>query len=142
MIRYTLTCSEGHEFESWFPDGQTFNALQAAGHLSCSICGCDKIEKKLMTPCLASGRKRNRPEGDLSSPQTDTEKALTEMREHIDKHSEYVGSAFAQEARAIHEGEKNPRSIYGEANLKEAKHLVDNGVPILPLPFLPVRKAN
>ena len=67
---------------------------------------------------------------------------MMELKKKIQEHSEYVGAEFATEARAIHDGEARERSIYGEANSEDAKKLVEDGVPVSPLPFLPTRKAN
>lgn len=76
-----------------------------------------------------------------SSP-AELEAALTKLREHVEKTSEYVGSNFAAEARAMSDGSSPERSIYGEARPDEAQKLIEEGVPIAPLPFLPTRKVN
>ena len=64
------------------------------------------------------------------------------MREHVEKHSTYVGGSFAKEARAMHLGDTPERPIWGEANPTEAKALIEDGIPIAPLPFIPTRKTN
>jgi hypothetical protein len=78
----------------------------------------------------------------LSQPATPAEQMLQEMRKHIEKTSDYVGTDFAKEARKIHEGEAPDRAIYGEAKADDAKKLIADGVPVAPLPFLPNRKTN
>jgi hypothetical protein len=50
--------------------------------------------------------------------------------------------SFAAEARAMHLGEAPERPIHGEARLDEARALVDEGVPVAPLPFLPRNRTN
>ena len=77
-----------------------------------------------------------------ATPDPEIAKAIKEIREHVEKNSDYVGDKFVQEARAMHEGETPHRPIYGEAKADEAKKLVDDGVPALPLPFIPRQKTN
>lgn len=64
------------------------------------------------------------------------------MRRHVEQTSEYVGLNFVAEARRMHLGDSPERPIYGEAKLDEAKRLIEDGVPVAPLPFMPARKVN
>jgi len=139
MIRYTLKCSDDHEFDSWFQSADAFDRLRGAGHVSCAVCGTSEVEKVLMAPAVRPARKAAAP---LTAPATPVEEALAKMRRAIEENSDYVGMNFAAEARAIHEGEAPERSIYGEARADEAKKLIEDGVPVAPLPFLPRTKAN
>ena len=138
MIRYTLTCATEHRFDSWFPSAGAFDTLKAAGHVNCPVCGSAEVEKTLMAPSVAT---REVP-GELAKPQNETERKLAELKRHIEENSDYVGMNFAAEARRIHEGEVPERSIYGEAKPEDARALLEDGVPVAPLPFLPPRKAN
>ena len=70
------------------------------------------------------------------------EQVLEKLRAHVEKNSDYVGMSFAAEARAMHEGSKPERAIYGEAKPEEARKLLEEGIPVTPLPFLPRHKAN
>lgn len=140
MIRYNLTCAKGHAFDSWFQSAAAYDALRAAGHVACAICGETTVDKALMAPAVAHGEARPAP--GLSAPQSEVEAALAELRRQVEANSEYVGLGFAAEARAIHEGEAPARAIYGEARADEAKKLLEDGVPVAPLPFLPNRRAN
>jgi len=139
MIRYTLKCSDDHEFDSWFQSADAFDRLRGAGHVSCAVCGTSEVEKVLMAPAVRPARKAAAP---LTAPATPVEEALAKMRRAIEENSDYVGMNFAAEARAIHEGKAPERSIYGEARADEAKKLIEDGVPVAPLPFLPRIKAN
>ncbi len=67
---------------------------------------------------------------------------MAALRAKIEASSEYVGLNFAAEARAIHDGDAPERAIYGEAKPDEAKRLIEDGIPVAPLPFIPVRKTN
>ncbi|AOZ68515.1 hypothetical protein LPB142_03615 [Rhodobacter xanthinilyticus] len=139
MIRYTLKCDAGHSFESWFKSADAYEALSAEGLVSCAVCGSGRVEKALMTPQL-------RPQGAATeaplAPKTEVEEALAAMRREIEANSDYVGLNFAAEARAMHSGAAPERAIHGEARPEEARALLEEGVPVLPLPFLPTRKVN
>lgn len=133
MIRYALRCTEDHRFEAWFGSSADYDRLHAAGHVTCAICGIPEVEKDLMAPQLgAGGGGTARP---LSAPASPAEQALTELRRKIEANSENVGRDFAREARRIHDGEAPARAIIGEARPAEAKALVEDGVPIAPLPW-------
>ena len=144
MIRYALKCHEGHGFESWFQSASAFDALAASGHLSCPACGSAKVEKTLMAPAVQATRDATpepaRPA--LAGPSTPVEEALAALRRQVEENSEYVGMNFATEARRIHAGNAPERAIYGEARPDDARKLIEDGVPVAPLPFMPARKRN
>jgi hypothetical protein len=143
MIRYHLSCEHGHGFDSWFRSGADFDALRAAGRLTCPDCGSPKVDKALMTPEVQPSRNRGDERRPLSGPpRTERERALAELRRRIEEDTEYVGMRFAAEARAIHAGEAPERPIWGEARSDEARRLIEEGVPVAPLPFLPRPKVN
>ncbi|WP_347311028.1 DUF1178 family protein [Defluviimonas sp. SAOS-178_SWC] len=143
MIRYALTCANDHGFESWFQSAEAFDRLAASGLVACAVCGSDKVAKTLMAPSVRPARQSTEPAAKpLTTPQNPAEMALAAMRRQIEENSDYVGMNFAAEARAIHDGEAPERSIYGEARADEARKLIEDGVPVAPLPFLPARKTN
>lgn len=137
MIRFALHCAEGHDFESWFASGAAFEELRARGLVSCAICGGARVEKALMAPAVAPAEKRP-----LATPAHPAETMLAALRAEIEKNSEYVGMNFVTEARRIHAGDAPERQIHGEAKPEEARALIEEGVPVAPLPFLPRNKAN
>ena len=138
MIRYALKCAEGHAFDSWFASVEAYDTLRAAQHVVCPECGNSDVEKALMAPKVRSGRKA----AALKAAETEKEKALAKLRDEVERNSDYVGMNFATEARAMHDGEKPVRSIYGEARPEDAKALIEDGVPVAPLPFTPRAKTN
>lgn len=147
MIRYTLTCDQGHQFDSWFASADAFDTLQAASMVECTICGSKEVRKSVMAPRIGKTRPAPTPPAaalstPLSTPANEAEVAIKALREKVEATSEDVGSNFASEARKIHEGEAPERSIYGEAKLQDAKALIEDGVPVMPLPFTPTRKTN
>ena len=144
MIRYALRCADGHDFESWFQSASAFDTLKSSGHLACSVCGGERVEKALMAPKVGgpSPQPANLPDRPLARPATKLEAAMAELRRKVEANATYVGGSFAKEARAIHDGEKPDRPIYGEASAAEARSLVEDGVPIAPLPFPSRTKHN
>lgn len=144
MISFALQCPENHRFDSWFQSATAFEALGKAGHVACPVCGSTRIEKALMTPAVRPARSQvaksdSRP---LQSPTDDRETALAALRREVEQNSDYVGLNFAAEARAMHDGDAPARSIYGEARIEDARKLLEDGVPVAPLPFMPMRKVN
>lgn len=140
MIRYKLTCDRSHDFDSWFQSAAAFDVLRDVGQLACPVCGSSSVEKSLMAPSLAPAAPE--PARPLGTPKSDMEIALAELRRQVEANSDYVGMNFAAEARSMHDGTIPERPIYGEARPEEAKRLIEDGIPVAPLPFLPVRKAN
>ena len=145
MITYSLRCSKSHDFDSWFQSALAYEKLLAAGQISCPVCGDPGVEKTLMAPAVRPARNAGvgavaKP--NLREPQSELEAALAELRRQVEANSEYVGLNFAAEARRMHDGDIDPRAIYGEAKPDEARALIEDGVPVAPLPFMPPRKAN
>jgi hypothetical protein len=153
MIRYALKCAADHRFESWFQSAAAFDALAEARRLSCPVCGEAGVEKAIMAPRVASGEAAAQPapgaspapaapHGPLSGPAHPAEQMLRAIRAHLEKNSTYVGRRFAREARAMHLGERDEATIHGEATPEEARALIEDGVPIAPLPVRPRDKSN
>lgn len=138
MVRYALKCASGHDFESWFASVAAYDGLSAAHRLECPVCGSSEVEKALMAPKVRPAERA----GALRGAETEREKALAKLRAEVEKNSDYVGLEFAAEARAMHEGATRHRSIHGEAKLEEARALLDDGVPVAPLPFRSRARTN
>ena len=144
MIRYSLRCDKDHEFESWFQSATAFDSLIAAGRVNCPVCGSAVVHKSLMAPALRPSRMAEEPaeRPRLDAPQSELEAHLAELRRQVEENSDYVGVDFVAEARRMHAGDAPERSIYGEAKPEEAIKLLEEGVPVAPLPFMPARKTN
>ncbi len=155
MIRYSLTCTQSHPFDSWFQSAAAYDTLARSGQVTCPVCGSKDVEKVLMAPAVRPARAAaaaadtvpalqggENSQAPLSRPQTEQEQALAMLRAQVEANSEYVGVNFVAEARKMHAGDIPERSIYGEAKPEEAKKLLEEGVPLAPLPFMPRRKAN
>ena len=139
MIKYRLTCGDGHEFEGWFRDSADYDFQAEKGLLDCPGCGSEDVRKAVMAPAVArtDGSRKAR----LAAIHQDMAKAVARAREYVEKNFDYVGDKFPEEARKIHYGETEERAIYGEASGKEVKELVEEGVQIAPLPGAP-RKTD
>ena len=165
MIRYALACSKGHTFESWFQNSAAYDKQAKRGLVECPVCGDSKVEKALMAPTLSGTKKRGRPSAPLAMPasmpppvpeaapvaapetpapvamispeEREFRTKLKELRDHLTKNADNVGRKFPEEARKMHYGETEHRSIYGEASPEEAKDLHEEGIEFHPLPVLP-----
>jgi hypothetical protein len=138
LIRYGLSCDNGHDFEGWFGSGKDFDRQQEMGLVSCPACGSAHVAKKLMAPAIATARKKEkRQELVMHAQQKKMMGKLREMVTAIRENSEDVGDRFPEEARKIHYGEAEQRGLIGKASLEEARALIDEGVEIAALPTLP-----
>jgi hypothetical protein len=155
MIRYALICDRGHDFESWFADSAAFDKQVKRKLVNCPLCGSVKVEKAIMAPSLAGARKRERQSEPVSTPlpaapaldkspvamispqEREIRTKLKELRDHLTKNADHVGAKFPEEARKMHYGETEHRSIYGEASPQQAKDLAEEGIEFHPLPILP-----
>ena len=157
MIRYALLCEKGHDFESWFQDSAAYDKQAKRGLVNCPHCGSAKVDKAIMAPRLSGSRKGAAPveaPGAVPAavPEKPQEKApvamispqeqefrakLKELRDHLTKNADHVGAKFPEEARKMHYGETEHRSIYGEASPEDAKALAEEGIEFHPLPILP-----
>ena len=141
MINYTLKCDQNHTFDSWFKSAEAFERLVKKSMVVCSECGSTKITKAIMAPSVSTSRKKDNKPSELEK-KSKLKNDILELKKKIEANSEYVGNNFANEARSMYLGETPERSIYGEAKTDDAKKLIDDGIPVMPLPFLPAKKAN
>lgn len=138
MIRYALTCDNGHSFEGWFAKSDDFDRQKTLGLLSCPACGSLEVGKLLMAPAVATARQKEAVHA-LAVDQVQKE-AISKLKEaiaSIKANSEDVGERFPEEARKIHYGEADARGIIGQASPSEVKALIDEGIEIAPIPVLP-----
>jgi hypothetical protein len=141
MIRYALACEHDHEFEGWFGSSDDYDDQQARGLMECPACASRAVRKQIMAPAVSGTKKRGEPAGDQAARAMMME-AMGRVRAHVEDTFDYMGDRFADEARAIHEGRSEERGIYGEATPKEVRALVEDGVPVAPLPGAPVKKTQ
>lgn len=170
MIVFTLRCSGGHEFETWFRDGATYERQARRGLVTCPECGSTEVEKAVMAPRLGRSTKSDpapresqsretqhetpneaAPEAPAAPPATATpdrpptpaefRRALQVLRNYVETNCENVGKGFADEARRIHKGEAKARGIYGDATPAEAEKLAEDGIEVAAIPWVPSNDA-
>jgi hypothetical protein len=167
MIVFDLLCDEGHCFEGWFGSSADYERQQGAGYVACPQCGSVSVGKAVMAPAI--GRKGNQPS--LPAPKSEPNttlavavsdkavpmaravlppealqmmQALATMQKKALESSRWVGGKFAEDARAMHYGEREHETIHGQATAEEATALVEEGIAVMPLPFpvVPPEQAN
>jgi hypothetical protein len=158
MIHYHVRCSHAHEFDGWYKDSAAFDRLAKRGLVTCPACGDTKVERALMAPAVAtraalpvplpapatpvaaqpSGPPSGPPTAMAGGPMPDQVRAMLQrMRAEVEKHCDYVGPAFADEARKIHRGESEQRGIYGETTPDQAEALSEDGIEFSRIPWVP-----
>lgn len=139
MIKYSLRCESDHVFEAWFSDSEGFEKQNKKNLISCLTCSSTKIKKDIMAPRISSRKqKTNR----LNQKKDKVEMILNKVRKHVESNFDYVGDKFADEARAIHYGEKEEREIYGETSIDDAVELIEEGINVEPLPGINPKLKN
>ena len=151
MIHYELRCSQDHGFDGWFKDSAAFERLAKRGLVECPHCGETKVERALMRPAVAKREALPAAPVPVPAPPPPEPPAaaaggrlpdhmramLQRMRAEVEKHCDYVGPQFAEEARKMHRGESDKRGIYGETSPADAEALAEEGIEFARLPWVP-----
>ena len=154
MIHYQLRCDQDHEFDGWFNNSTGFEKQAKRGLIECPVCGGTKVERALMAPAVStreSSEQAAPPPAPVPAPQqvmppqgqmpARMVAMLQRLRAEVEKHCDYVGPQFAEEARKIHNGEADARGIYGETTREEAESLAEEGIDIHAIPWVPPADA-
>ena len=146
MIKYDLICRHDHGFEAWFSSSSDYDDHCKKRLIQCPYCNSAKVEKAIMSPNVSTSRKKEKIASQQNAAMAMMNKAASKIRKEIEDKCDYVADNFADEARAMHYGEKPERAIYGEATPSEAADLKEEGVGIAPLPEIlapkPSKKVN
>ena len=160
MIRYTLQCKKGHDFDGWFQNSTAFDKQAKRKLVACPACGSTDVSKSLMAPRVTTGKQKDKARTEvaarvavaragaaapveavaaaqLTPEQKEVVDLMRKLRKEVEANAEYVGPRFAEEARKIHDEDAPERGIFGEASLAEVKELHDDGIECFPLPVLP-----
>lgn len=153
MIHYDLRCDDGHEFDGWFKGSAAFDRLAKAKLLTCPQCGGSTVDRAMMAPRIAKRARpmptpmrdepaapaeAPKPAPALAGPIPDGLRAvLAKLRDEVESRCDYLGADFAEEARRIHEGSAPARGIYAEATPDDIESLLDDGIDITPIPWVP-----
>ena len=148
MIKFALLCARGHEFQSWFQSSEAFDTQVKSGFVLCPLCQATEVTKAIMAPAIASRGEAERAKPPAQA-QSQTKVALLDrhdlksraminaFRKRLFEQADDVGTSFAEEARKIHEGLVPGRPIHGQASIGDARALIEEGVPVLPVPPSP-----
>ena len=163
MIKYALICDEGHDFESWFNNSESFDTQAKRGFVECPLCQSKKVSKALMAPSVSTSRRRSatqrataaesmaatapaapaptpQPVALLDEKQQQMRAMIRDLHQKLTENSTDVGGNFPAEARKMHDGDAPKRTIHGQATFEEAKALFEEGIPVMPIPALPEDK--
>ena len=140
MIRFSLHCDHGHEFEGWFCDNADFDRQSERRLVSCPVCNSPEIQKSLMAPAVSTSRSKEQVAIAMDQAQKQVLEQMRELSRKVRENADYVGDQFAEEARKIHFGETEARGIYGEASKEDVHSLIEDGVEVMPLPVFPEDK--
>lgn len=154
-----LQCAHQHGFEGWFASEDDYTNQLACGLVSCPVCGDVQIQKMLSAPRLnlrtpradsaqtaaaepvPGAHKVSNGPAPSSAAQELQAQLLTALREVL-AHTEDVGDRFADQARAMHHGDMDPRNIRGRTTPAVAMELLEEGIDVLPLPAIPALKET
>ena len=144
MIHYALRCSHGHGFDGWFRHSAAFEAQAADGSLACPTCADRSIQRAPMAPKIGRGGSKPAPDGPAPIPAAAAPEAMPDnvrallqrMRSKVERHCDYVGPAFAETVRAMHDGQAPTRNVYGEASPAEASALREDGIEVASIPWV------
>jgi hypothetical protein len=154
MIHYQLQCGQDHRFDGWFKDSGTFEKQAKLGLVECPSCGGTDVERALMAPAVSTSKAQPPKQPKAREPATEALpperamvaagrvpaqvlSALQRMRAEVEKHCDYVGTEFADEARRMHRGDSEHRAIYGETTPEQAESLMEEGIEIAAIPWVP-----
>jgi hypothetical protein len=143
MIVYNLACEKNHPFEGWFASPADFENQRDRGLVECPMCASKQVERKLHAPRINVGAApTSQSDAVESATQNDGEidavklkEAIAGFAQHVRATTEYVGEKFAEEARAMHYGDKPLKGIRGRADKDTAAELREEGIEFQSLPF-------
>lgn len=152
MIVFDLICPGKHRFEGWFASSETFERQRERGLIGCPQCGASEVSKLPGSKIKRSEAERPASPAAAPPPPAAPVKSAAEVAalptaaqraqllaliEQVMKNTENVGAKFAEEARKIHYQETPERAIRGIATADETRELLEEGIPVLPLPLPP-----
>ena len=145
MIRFSLVCDNGHDFESWFASNESYDFQIEQNLVTCPHCSVARISKAVMAPAVARAGKKTVPAKQnvalIGEGDAELRKMARDLHAKIVDSTVDVGAEFPAEARKIHDGDAPERAIRGQASAEEARALIEDGVSILPLPILPDERS-
>tara|TARA_B100000963_G_C22556558_1_gene639302 strand:- start:243 stop:665 length:423 start_codon:yes stop_codon:yes gene_type:complete len=136
MIKYNLTCKNGHEFISWFSNSSEFDNLKVKRLLECIYCSSKKIEKSIMSPMVSGGKIKENNEKNLKGRFLKEKNELLKIRNYIEKNFEFVGNDLSKKVREVYYDKKTNKKIYGTATAEEREELAEEGIDLISIPWV------
>ena len=144
MIKFSLICHQNHEFDSWFQDSEAFERLNQTGAVQCPHCASTQVSKAIMAPFVAAKTRIDKSQGEgksaqiaLADQQQQIRQHIRALHDHVTQNAQDVGASFPEEARKQYFGEAEPKAIYGKASMDDVSELLEEGIPVFPLPDVP-----
>ena len=140
MIKYNLKCHNDHEFESWFSNSREYDKLNKKRLLECIFCSSKKINKSIMAPTILNSKEKDKQNEIFNQNFKDEKNKLLNLRKYIEKNFDYVGKDFCKKVREVYYDKKSKKAIYGTTTTEEREELAEEGIDLLPIPW--VNKDN
>ena len=135
MILFDLCCDHDHVFEAWFASSSQYEDQKKKKLINCPICNSNNIKKALMAPKLKGSKKNSKTISQDVLNDSSVIKKFKKFKKFVEENTVDVGKDFTEEARKIHYGETERKSIRGETTKEQAEELLDEGIPIARLPW-------
>ena len=135
MILFDLSCENKHQFEAWFPSSKKYDEQIKRKLVNCPYCNSNNVKKALMAPNLNMLSKSKSKKNVYLKNKKSLETNIKKFKKLIETNTKDVGKNFSEEARKIYYGEKKSQSIRGETTKKEAKELIEEGIPCVSMPW-------
>ncbi len=131
MIVFDLNCSNGHSFEGWFKDLESFNEQNSKGMITCPFCKSTSINRLLSPVAIKSSQGEEKKPPEIKP---DYQKLANGVMEYIKNNFDDVGTDFTKEALKMHYGVAEKRNIRGSATEGEEETLRDEGIKYIKVP--------
>ena len=135
MIAYDLQCANGHAFEGWFEDGQSYDEQKRNGLISCPVCNDTSVYRIPSTFAIKSSQTSK----DILKQQAELDRVSEKVVDFVEKNFDDVGCDFAKEALKMHYGASEARNIRCFSTKEEEDTLKEEGVNFfkIPMPITP-----
>lgn len=137
MIVLNLLCANRHHFEGWFTSSDAFANQAQRGQVSCPFCQATEVTRLPSAPYVKRQPSSSAEPVSATHPVTTSEGRYMSMLNKLFAESEDVGERFPEEARRIHYAEAPARQIRGKSSRADAIELLEEGIPVMPLPMPP-----
>lgn len=133
MIAYDLQCTNGHAFEGWFKDSESYDIQKDKSLIACPVCNTTAVSRIPSTFAIKSSQVMK----ELPKQQKDLIEIGNKIIDYVENNFDDVGCDFAKEALKMHYGVSEPRNIKGVSTKEEEETLKDQGIQFFKIPMPP-----